>query len=234
MIERRGTTSLSWTLLAASTAGLWLILRFYLGWSYAVTFLTSSVFALVSGIGIIIVAGWWSKQRRFEVASSFGKVDVHDSKSLYFARDSASFHWQAELGGHSVTFECRVPGRKFVIISYGWSDTPENLPAFVQATFGGSGFDAGAFADCKPVSVPDLSKELRFISNSPEFLLGFISVPPVRETLVKYIFEKVRFTFDGINCKLEWQTGSNENLEDFRQICITATVLQQALAATRA
>lgn len=197
------------------------------------TFLTTSVFALVSGIVIIIVAGWWSKQRRFEVASRFGKVDVHDSRSLYFVRDSTSFLWQAEFGGHSVTFDCRMPGRKFSIISDSWSDTPANTPLFAQAAFGGSGFDAGAFADCKTLSVPDLPSELRFNSNDPEFLFGFVSGPHVRETLVKYIFERVRFTFDGVTCKLEWQTGSNEDLEDFRRICTTAIVLQQALAAMR-
>ena len=232
-MTKRGRTSFFVILLLALTAGLWLFLRFFLGWSYEMTFLTATVLASVVGIGYIIVAAEWSKRRRFEVASRFGKVDVHDSKSLYFDRNSTSFQWQAEFGGHSLTFECRIPTSKFVIISHGWSDTPANTSILLQAAAGGSGFDAGAFADCRPVSVPELSADLSFNSNDAEFLLNFISRPNVRETIVKYIFEQVRFTFDGVTCRLFWQTGSNEEIDDFKQLCTTAIVFQEALAALR-
>ena len=230
-MTKRGRITLSAILFLAFTAGLWLILWFYLGWSYEMTFLTATVLALVIGIGYIILAAQWRKRRRFEVASRFGKVDVHDSKSLYFDRNSTSFLWQAEFGGHSLTFECRIPTSKFVIISYGWSDTPANTSILLQAAAGGSGFDAGVFADCQPVSVPDLSADLSFNSNDAEFLLNFISRPNARETLVKYIFEQVRFTFDGVTCRLFWQTGSNEEIDDFEQLCTTAIVFQEALSA---
>jgi hypothetical protein len=198
------------------------------------------------GIGLSVLIGFAiaaiflkakrGKSLRYSTARNFGEVVSYNDESLSFVRDSTTFCWEMAWSGHQISFQLPETREKFSIRHQAWTLIPADMMMYAKMLSNDrpkKEFAENLFSDCQTFQIPGLPDEFILQSRNTAFLQAVLSSHNVKMTLNKHLSQKFRIVFDGNYFEMNWQTGSNEEVEDFRQICQTAIIFCDELKKLR-
>jgi hypothetical protein len=195
--------------------------RYCIGMSFLMIFVLSFVFLKAK----------WGESSRVRVAQNFGKVISEDDVHLCFERNNNSFIWEADFGGHKISFYLPKTSELFAIRQQDWKpfSAGKSLLEHIMTNQTTDDSAEKMFAELRVIQVPNVSGKFVLQSRNAEFLQQLLSNENVKNNLNKYNESKIKITFNGSLFEMKWQTGSNEELEDFTQICQTGIIFNQEI-----
>lgn len=188
-------------------------------------------FLVICVLSAIIIKAKLGEASRLRIAQKFGKVISEDDVHLCFERNQTLFMWEPEYGGHKISFSHPNTSELFSIREQDWKVFSSNnllLDQMISPQKTNDSEDQ-MFANLKVIPVSNVSSKFILQSSNEEFLQLLLSSENVKNNLNKYAESKINITFNGSLFEMHWQTGSNEELEDFTQICQTGIIFNQQM-----
>jgi hypothetical protein len=180
----------------------------------------------------IILKARRDESSRFSVARGLGKVLACDDVSLSFERNGTIFNWEAIFSGHQASFYLPEVKEKFSIQhTMGANAAPVSVLGAILSNQSDDDSIESFSADCQIVKNSPLSDDITIYSRNPDFLLPLLNNPKVYAEINKYFPDRFGITFNNGNFKIGWETGSNEELEHFHQVCQSAILFHDEIKA---
>ena len=203
----------------------------YLNLSPFTRYCIGVLFIFTAVVSTIIIKANLGESSRVMTAKNWGEVTSHDDVHLCFERNKISFIWEPIYAGHKVSFYLPQNEQIFSIRQRNWSEKAKPKSVLEQMLVNENSDNSGEqiFRNCQIISVEGISNEFVLLTNQPEFLRQLLNNEKVKKNLNKYEDKSIRITFNGTLFEMKWIADSNEETEDFQEICQTSIIFQEAM-----